>query len=346
MLISSNVLISASWEAMMLSVGMSRLGLIFACVFAAGLCTSPSAAQIARTEVYPIQTSTPTDQEFLTGAKAANVATIAGVLRIPRLGTDLLPAVILVHGSGGMGGNVDYWSQQLTASGIATLGIDYLSGRGIVNTNSDQGKLPRLAEVIDIYNSLSLLGTHPRIDRTRIAVMGFSRGAQAALYSSLVRFQKMYGPKDLNLSAYVTFYTPCYTRYIEDEAVSGSPIRLFHGTADDYVPVVPCRAYVERLHKAGRDVQLTEYAGAHHVFDNPLLAEAPTVFPTWQTLRRCTLVEESPGRIVNAETRQAFTYADPCVELGPHIAYNAAALKEATQAVKDFFRQTFSLKQN
>ncbi|HJY86471.1 MAG TPA: hypothetical protein VKE24_06490 [Candidatus Acidoferrales bacterium] len=49
-------------------------------------------------------------------------------------------------------------------------------------------------------------------------------------------------------------------------------------------------------------------------------------------------------RIINAETKQPFTYADPCVELGPHIAYNAAALNAATQAVKDFLRATFSLK--
>jgi dienelactone hydrolase len=174
--------------------------------------------------------------------------------------------------------------------------------------------------------------------------MGFSRGAQAALYSSLIRFQKMYGPEGLDFSAYVTFYTPCNTRYIEDEAVSERPIRLFHGTVDDYVPVAPCRDYVERLRKAGKDVQLTEYPDTHHVFDNPLLKETPTVFPTWQTTRHCTLVEDIPGRIVNAETKQVFTYADPCVELGPNIAYNAAALSKSTQAVKDLLGQTFNFK--
>ena len=326
------------------SARIIQFSLIFACLLVVALRPGPSIAQIARTEVHPIQTTTPTDQQFLTGASDAKATTIAGMLRIPRLGTDRLPAAILVHGSGGMGGNVDYWSQQLTGSGIATFAIDYVTGRGIENTNADQGKLPRLAEIIDIYKVLALLGAHPRIDRNRIAVMGFSRGAQAALYSSLIRFQKMYGPEGLNFSAYLTFYTPCNTRYIDDEIVSDKPIRLFHGAADDYVPVAPCRSYVERLRNAGKDVVLTEYAGAYHVFDNPLLKETPTAFPTWQTSRRCTLVEESPGRIVNAETKQVFTYADPCVELGPHIAYNAAALSQSTQAVKEFLSQTFKLK--
>lgn len=320
------------------------ISLIFACLLVSGLWPWPSTAQIARTEVHPIQTITPTDQQFLTGARDAKATTIAGVLRIPRLGNDQLPAVILVHGSGGMGGNVDYWSQQLTGSGIATFAIDYLSGRGIENTNADQGKLPRLAEIIDIYKALALLGTHPRIDRNRIAVIGFSRGAQAALYSSLIRFQKMYAPGGLNFSAYVTFYTPCNTRYIEDEMVSEKPIRLFHGAVDDYVPVAPCRSYVARLQSASKDAKLTEYADAYHVFDNPLLKETPTAFPTWQTTRSCTLVEETPGRIVNAETKQVFSYTDPCVELGPHIAYNAAALNQSTQAVKELLGQTFKLK--
>jgi dienelactone hydrolase len=142
----------------------------------------------------------------------------------------------------------------------------------------------------------------------------------------------------------VAFYTPCTTRYIGYEAVSDKPIRLFHGSADDYVPVAPCRAYVERLRKAGKDVQLTEFPNAHHVFDNPLLKEVPVAFSTWQTTRGCTLQEESPGRIINATTKQPFTWADPCVEYGPHIAYNPAALNAATQAVKEFFRATFSLK--
>ncbi len=323
----------------------SKLNLLIpACMLFAALGAQSSSAQVARIEVHPIQTMTLTDQQFLAGAKDGKPTTVAGVLRIPRPGTDRLPAVILVHGSGGIGGNVDYWQQQLSDIGVATFTIDYFTGRGIENTLADQTKLGFLSAIIDVYRALALLASHPRIDPNRIAVMGFSRGARVALYASLTRFQKMHAQEGPSFAAYLAFYTPCNTRYLEDEAVSNKPIRLFHGTADDYVPVAPCRTYVERLHKAGKDVQLTEYAEAQHVFDNPLLKEGPLAFPTWQTTRRCRLLEESPGRIINAETKQPFTYADPCVEYGPHIAYNSAALNAATQAVKDFLRATFSLK--
>ena len=318
--------------------------LIPACLLCAGLCSQSGSAQVARTEVHPIQTMTLTDQQFLTGAKDGKPTTIAGVLRIPRPGTDRLPAVILVHGSGGIGGNVDYWQQQLNSLGVATFTIDDFTGRGIDNVLTDQTKLGRLTAIIDLYRAQALLAAHPRIDPNHIAVMGFSRGAGVALYASLIRFQKMYAPESPGFVAYLAFYAPCMTRYIDDEAVSDKPIRLFHGTADDYTPVAFCRAYVERLRKAGKDVQLTEYQDAHHVFDNPLLKETPVVYPTWQTTRHCTLTEESPGRIINAETMQPFTYADPCVDFGPHLAYSPAALSAATKAVEDFLRATFNLK--
>ena len=47
--------------------------------------------------------------------------------------------------------------------------------------------------------------------------------------------------------------------FIGDTEVSPVPIRQFHGQADDYVTVAPCRPYYERLRDAGRDAVLTEY---------------------------------------------------------------------------------------
>jgi predicted esterase len=49
--------------------------------------------------------------------------------------------------------------------------------------------------------------------------------------------------------------------------VTGAPIRLFHGIADDYVAIAPCRAYVERLKAADVNVVLTEYPDAFHAYD-------------------------------------------------------------------------------
>jgi hypothetical protein len=64
-------------------------------------------AQVARIELHLIETKTLTDEQILTGAQDGKSVTIAGELQIPRLGTERLPAIMIVHGSGGIGANYD-----------------------------------------------------------------------------------------------------------------------------------------------------------------------------------------------------------------------------------------------
>src|SRR2546421_4093061 len=54
---------------------------------------------ISRTEVHPVQTVTLSTADFLLGKKDGKPVTIAGELRIPKPGTDRLPAVVFVHGA-------------------------------------------------------------------------------------------------------------------------------------------------------------------------------------------------------------------------------------------------------
>jgi dienelactone hydrolase len=309
-----------------------------------GLGPKTGSAQTARIEVHPLPTMTLTDRQFLTGAKDGTPVVIAGELRIPpRRGADRLPAVILVHGSAGVVANVDRWSQELNGIGVATFILDSFTGRGIVDTGTNQAQLGQLAMIYDAYRALELLSKHLRIDPARIGIMGFSRGGRAALHASLKRFQRMHGPAGVEFKAYMPFYALCNTTHIDDGEVSDRPIRLFHGSADDYTPVAPCRAYVERLRKAGKDVQLAEYPDAHHVFDNPSL-KVPVSLPRAQTGRRCMWEEKPVGQIINSQTAQPYSLEDPCIERGTTIAYNAQAHSEALKFVKDFLTMAFNLK--
>jgi dienelactone hydrolase len=303
----------------------------------------PSYGQV-RFEMRPVETVTLSAQQFLTGDKNGQPATLAGELRIPKPGTDKLPAVILIHGSGGIAPPQDRWMQEINSIGVAAFILDSFSGRGIVNTITDQSQLSTLGMMVDAYRALGTLAQHPRIDPNRIAVMGFSKGAVAAVYSSNERFRKAYGPANVEFAAHIGLYTPCTPTYRDDDKVTGKPIRLFHGIADDWVPIEPCRAYVERLKKSGVDVALAEYPDAYHAYDYFYLKE-PVKLPLAQTARNCQLAEGDAGQILNSKTGKPFDLNDPCMEKGTTVVYNEAATTATTKAVKEFLVATFQLGQ-
>ena len=298
-------------------------------------------AETARLEIFSIGTLTLSDHQFLLGAKDGTPARIGAVLRLPPR-TSRIPAVVLIHGSGGVGANVDAWAQALNAMGIAALILDTFTGRGISQTITDQSQLSSFSMIVDAYKGLELLSGHPRIDPTRIAVMGFSKGGFAALYASMKRFQRLWGTPGLEFAAYISFYTRCDAPLLEDEIVSDHPIRFFHGSADDYVPVEPTRDYVDRLRRAGKDVQLAVYEGARHAFDNPLYPHVLSL-PDAVLTSNCRREEKQPGNIVNLDTGKTFTWKDACVTYGATVGFDPHAREQAMKSVSDFLGAQWNL---
>ena len=305
---------------------------------------SARAETFVSTQVYAIPTVTLTPKQFLTGDQNGKPAVAAGVLRIPGppAATDKLPAVILVPGVGGPTSEHDRWAEELNSIGIAVFILDPYAGRGALTLN-ERIPLGQRTMILDSYRALALLAGNPRIDPARIAVMGFSLGGAAGLYSSNERFRKMYGPSTTQFAAHIALYAGCDVIYHDDTKTTGKPIRLFHGAADDWVSIVPCRSYVERLKKAGADVTLTEFADAYHAYDVSYFA-TPVALPNAPTIRNCSLEEGENGEIIDSKTGKPFDGKNPCIEKGVHIGYNAAADQATLKAVKDFLRATFNIK--
>src|SRR5215470_6262627 len=308
----------------------------------AGCASTASGQGIGRLEIHAIPSVTVSNQQFLTGNQYGKPVIIGGELRLPQGTAQNYPAVILIHGSGGISAVTDRWAHELNAVGVAAFILDAFTGRGIINTNADQSQLDSIAITHDAFAALGKLATHPRIDPARIAVMGFSKGAVPAVYSSSIRFRTAYGPSNAEFAAHIGLYTPCNVTYKQDDKVGNRPIRLFHGIADDYVSIEPCRTYVRRLKEAGADVTLTEYPGADHAYDSAALP--PRIQnPQAQTTRNCTLREGDNGEVINAKTGAIYTLADSCVEHGPHVGFNQAAYQATVKAVREFLAATFKL---
>ena len=241
-----------------------------------------------------------------------------------------------------MAGNVEMWARELNAIGVSTFALDGFTGRGLTAVSTNQALLGRLNFILDIYRALDVLAKHPRVDSQQIALMGFSRGGQAALYASLKRFHKMWNKSGIEFAAYIPFYPDCATTFVGDTDVD-RPIRIFGGTPDDYNPIARCKTYAERLKAAGRDVVITEYPNAPHAFDGPLAPQPAVLSPKSQSVRACNIREEAGGVLMSVTSGQPFTYKDACVVHGPHTGYDPVATREAKQAVKELFKKVFQL---
>ena len=72
-------------------------------------------------------------------------------------------------------------------------------------------------------------------------------------------------------------------------------------------------------------------------------AAAPFMIKGAQTVRACQIAEEPKGVLINAASKEIFTYKDPCVQRDPHVGHDAEATRAAKVAVKDVLRATFKL---
>ena len=288
-----------------------------------------------RIEMHVVSSTTVTGEEFLLGIKG-RVVLLSGELRLPQGTTPKFPVVVLVHGSGGIGAAMDAWVHHLNQAGVATFVLDTFTGRGITSTVADQTQLHSLAMMVDAYKALDLLAKHPRIDANKISVMGFSKGAVASIFSASTRFKKAYGSSN-TFASHIGLYTPCNSRYQGDTQLTGKPMRLFHGTTDDYVSVLPCRDFVKTMQQQGVNVTLTEFPDTEHAYDSPTLPKK-LAFPTAQSSRNCQFVETTPSVMVNEKTSQPFSYADPCISLGAHVGHNPESTVQTVKAVIEFLK--------
>jgi dienelactone hydrolase len=180
-----------------------------------------------------------------------------------------LPAVVMLHGSGGvLWAREMTYGRQLAAMGVAALVIDAFAARRELGT----GFIDRLLNITesmmiaDAYAGLRWLGErHPEIDTKRVALIGFSYGAMAAMYAMNARVAAQLG-KGLTFAGHVAFYGPCIARF-SDPRTTGAPLLYLYGTADILIDRARCETFAGDLRKGGSDVEIIAYDDAPHQWD-------------------------------------------------------------------------------
>src|SRR6202158_3779485 len=159
---------------------------------AAVYCQAPQAGTTAIT----FQSSTYSDfRQLLTREAATGTVTVQAKLDFPEEKKDRYPAVIVVHTLGGYrDANEGYIAAELRKSGFATLTYDSFAARGTTGAamSASPGYLP--AGVADAYAALRRLASEPRIDADRIAIIGFSFGAEGGPYAAFESIRSALNP--------------------------------------------------------------------------------------------------------------------------------------------------------
>lgn len=279
------------------------------------------------------QSLTVDEEDFLRGRKSGTPVTITGELRLPTTGAERVPAVVLVHGCSGLTSATDGWARELPRFGIATFLVDSFTGRNIREVCTGRDRIATGSRVIDAYRALELLATHPRIDAARIAMMGFSQGGRVALWTAFTRFQDAWGPPTVRFITHLSVYpAACFVTLQGDDRLASVPVRIMHGQADDWTTIGPCRTYVERVRRAGADIAMIEYPGAHHGFDSPSL---PSYVRRPDVLNpsACGFVEQELGRIIDPATGRLAGPDAPCFTRGGGVGYHPDAHRKLVRDV-------------
>ncbi|WP_157729730.1 dienelactone hydrolase family protein [Bacterioplanes sanyensis] len=193
--------------------------------------------------------------------------TIAASLAVPK-SDSAVPAVIVVHGSGGIDERGSFYSQVLNQAGFATLELDMWAARGL------QGGLSRPNHVRDtlpdIYAALDFLQQDERIDHNKVGLIGFSWGGVVAMLMATED-----SPEAAGLSALVANYPICWAYnkvpdYDFTEVVDGKSLLIVSGQQDLYDAPGDCDALIQKLPQEDQQqIELLSLPFATHAFELP-----------------------------------------------------------------------------
>lgn len=269
-------------------------------------------------------------------------AKIPVLIVMPDDGRESVPAMILLHGSGGM--NLDHkmiYAREFAKMGIATIIIDSFSARGIKNTVTDQYAISAVEMAKDAIGVLHAVAESPKINARKIGLMGFSKGGTATIQAAYTFMNK---PGNAQFALYIAMYPSCNNFRLNPKTTE-KPIKLILAKDDKYTNPNTCLELENSLKTGGADIESAVVPDAKHGWDVP----GPT---RWSNSRGenysgCRFVEVEPRIWVEShsgirvadekgptpERKKAFAR---CVTHGVSGGHNAAASAQSMALIKDY----------
>ena len=274
----------------MLFVLMATIGF----ATAAAHCQAPPAG----TTTITFQSSIYGDiRQVLARQAATGTVTIRASLRFPEQVRDRYPAIIVVHTIAGYRDvNEGYAAAELRKSGFATLTYDSFAARKTTGMAMSGSPAYLPAGVVDAYAALRRLANEPRINANRIAILGFSFGAEVAHMTAFESLRSALSPDQVRFAAHVAFYPAGNFGVIaEHGAYTGSPVLMLLGEKDDNLPVAKIESYLAYARGAAAPIENVIYPGAYHAWTVPDLVTA-RFYPEFVSTKKCPLILLGPNR--------------------------------------------------
>jgi dienelactone hydrolase len=216
------------------------------------------------------------DAKPLPAPRQVDISTATGALRAQLYkpdGDGPFPAVIALHGCGGLGGHSEAvlpryrdWAEQLLKSGHAVLLPDSYGSRelGPQCRTKERQVLARRERVADITASRQWLLQQPWAAHDRISLIGWANGASALLWA--VRPQYASHSAEPDFRSAIAFYPDC--RISSGLGWSARvPTLLLIGAKDDVSSPQACRQMIDGARGRSALTRIEIYPAAPHDFD-------------------------------------------------------------------------------
>ncbi len=271
-----------------------------------------------------------------------------GYLSMPKAAaTAPVPAMVLVHGSGGLGGREARYVDEYNKLGIATFVLASFEVRGVKKTSEDQTLVTGSEMNADAIGALKWLLSVKRIDPQRIGIQGGSKGGNVALSLAFDEpFKNRKLPNSMRYTLHIPIYPGC-TAQQRNPDTTGRPVLMLLGEKDDYTNPRKCQEYAASIKQHGGNIEAITYPNAHHDFDGPDSLRVQWL-PNVQNARDCVTYFEDDGSVTDPATGQKWRNQSAyvkeylqraCMKRGAHVGSNAEAKKKALADITEFLKQ-------